>query len=216
MIKKYSFYIILIIIYLLFLGKDNIVSHVNIKDLNTFYENTKDNYYKSEYNRLLKILNLKDSNYNLIYTKAITRDIYEFFDKITILKGKKDNLKSNSLVINEEGLVGIITKVYDSYSEVALLTNNKINLSVKLGNSYGILCAKDNRLYVKNVKTNNKININDKVYTSGLTKHLEGVLIGSVTSIKKDNLDLEYILEIKPSANYYNLNYLGVITSWFF
>ena len=105
-----------------------------------------------------------------------------------------------------------INKTKKNSSEVILLTNNKTSLSVKINNSYGILSAKDSKLYVKNIKSNQKINIGDKIYTSGLTNTPENIYIGEVKNIILDNLELEYILEVSSPVDFYNLKYVGVLS----
>lgn len=211
--KKYGFCIIILIIYILFLTKDSLLGLSNTSNLDKFLESSKASFYEKEYKDLAKTLKIDYSKYNIIYSKVITRDIYEFFDKITIMKGTKDNLKKGDLVVNELGLVGVIKDVKNNYSEVSLLTNNNINLSVKINNSYGIVSAKDNKIYVKNLKLKENIKKGDKVYTSGLTDTPGGILIGEIVDIKTDNLDLEYIGEIKAVTNFYDLKYVGVIKS---
>lgn len=211
--KKYGFCIIILIIYILFLTKDSLLGLSNTSNLDKFLESSKASFYEKEYKDLAKTLKIDYSKYNIIYSKVITRDIYEFFDKITIMKGTKDNLKKGDLVVNELGLVGVIKVVKNNYSEVSLLTNNNINLSVKINNSYGIVSAKDNKIYVKNLKLKENIKKGDKVYTSGLTDTPGGILIGEIVDIKTDNLDLEYIGEIKAVTNFYDLKYVGVIKS---
>jgi len=212
-VKKYGFCIIILIIYILFLTKDSLLGLSNTSNLDKFLESSKASFYEKEYKDLAKTLKIDYSKYNIIYSKVITRDIYEFFDKITIMKGTKDNLKKGDLVVNELGLVGVIKDVKNNYSEVSLLTNNNINLSVKINNSYGIVSAKDNKIYVKNLKLKENIKKGDKVYTSGLTDTPGGILIGEIVDIKTDNLDLEYIGEIKAVTNFYDLKYVGVIKS---
>ena len=149
----------------------------------------------------------------VIYSKKISHDIYEFYDKIVISKGSNDNIKKGNIVINENGLIGIISKVNKNSSEVKLITNSDTSISVKINNSYGILKSKDNKLYVENIKLDKKINIGDKVYTSGLTSIPEGIIIGTVSKVNKDSLELEYILDINSSNNFNNIKYVGVITS---
>ena len=61
------------------------------------------------------------------------------------------------------------------------------------------------------IKLENAIKEGDKVYTSGLTNITKDILIGTVSNITKDNLELEYIIEVTPAANFHNLNYVGVI-----
>jgi len=209
MLKKNWFYIALIIIYLLFLGKDFLfkLPKVNIDNLPAI----KENFYEAEYEKLTKQLDLKINKYELLYSKIVYRDIYEFYDNITILKGKNAELKPGNIIINNEGLIGVINKTYENYSTVNLLTNKDTNISVKINNSYGILRSSNNKLYVENIKLLDEIGENDKVYTSGLTSTPENILVGTVKNIKKDNLELEYIIEITPIVNFHNLNYVGVV-----
>ena len=208
--KRKFFYIALLIIYLLFLSKDSLMlfSSASVDNL----DNNKESYYEREYNKLSKLLNIKSDAYNIIYAKIIRRDIYDFFDTITINVGRKANIEKGNIVINDEGVIGVVKEVKNNYSEVNLITNKEINLSVKINDSYGILTSEDNKLIVKNLKLGQKLNIGDKVYTSGLTDIKEGLLIGRIKDIKKDNLELEYIIEVTPEVDFNNLNYVGVIS----
>lgn len=212
MIKKNWFYISLIIIFILFLVKDSLFGLVNNKDaiLESFC-NIENNNINSEYNELLNFVNLTKNNYKLVYSKVLVREIYEFYDKFTINKGSKDNIKEGDIAVNEFGLVGVITKVNKNSSEVLLVTNKDTNISVKVGESYGILYSKDNKLKIKNMKIEGVIREGDTVVTSGLTSIPEGIKIGKVKNIKKDELELEYILDIE-GVSLHNLKYIGVIS----
>ncbi len=211
--KNKVFIISLIIIYLLFLGKDTFFKYYNdLSSLNAGLDKVKENFYKKEYEKINKILDLEAFNYDIVYSKVIFRDIYSFYDVLTISKGSKDGLKNGNIVLNENGVLGIIKKVEDNYSEVSLLTNPDVNISVKINDNYGMLEGKDKKVIVKNIKDEGIIE-GAMVVTSGLTDIPEGLEIGKVKNIKKDNLDLEYILEIEPSINIKHLNYVGVVKS---
>lgn len=212
MIRKKWFYLSLIIIYLLFLMKDSFIGLIdNQKNIaNTICEIENKNII-NEYNELLNLVNLNKDNYNLLYSKIIKREIYEFNDKVTILKGSKDNIKKGDIVINEYGLVGVISKVDYNSSEVSLITNNDTNISVKVGESYGMLYSKDHKLKIKNMKIEGVIKEGDEVITSGLTSIPEGIKLGKVSDIKKDELELEYILDIE-GISLQNLKYVGVLS----
>ncbi len=207
--KKNIFYIALIVIYLLFLCKDSLaLLSFNIPKL----DSVKDSYYENEYNKLQKLFNIPYDNYNITYSKIIKRDIYDFFDVVTINKGKKDNINKGDVVVNDLGVIGVVSAVKNNFSEVNLLTNKKTSLSVKINDSYGILTSEDNKIIIKNIKLGKEFKVGDKVYTSGLTDIKEGLLIGSVKEIKKDNLELEYIIEVNTSVNFNNISYVGVIS----
>lgn len=207
--KKNMFYISLIIIYLLFLSKDYFFKLFNNVSNSACFET--ENYYEEEYKKLSKMLDISPNNYEIIYSKAIFRDIYEFYDKITIAKGRDDNLDVGNAVINQDGLIGVINKINKNSSEVSLLTNKDINISVKINDSYGILSSHRGQIIIKNIKLGKEIKEGDKVYTSGLTNIPEGLLIGTVSKISKDDLELEYLVEVIPASNFHDLNYLGVV-----
>lgn len=212
MIRKNWFYISLIIIYLIFLTKDSFIGLINNKDnianSKCTFEN---NSIIEDYEKLLNFMNLTENKQELIYSKVITREIYEFYDKITITKNENDNIKKGDIVINEYGLIGTISKVNKNSCEVSLITSNDTNISVKVGESYGMLYSKDHKLKIKNMKIEGSIKEGDEVYTSGLTLVPEGIKIGKVKNIEKDELELEYILDIE-SISLHNLKYLGVIS----
>ena len=212
MIRKNWFYISLIIIYLIFLTKDSFIGLINNKDDIANSKCTlENNSIIEDYERLLNFMNLTENKQELIYSKVITREIYEFYDKITITKNENDKIKKGDIVINEYGLIGTISKVNKNSCEVSLITSNDTNISVKVGESYGILYSKDHKLKIKNMKIEGSIKEGDEVYTSGLTLVPEGIKVGKVKNIKKDELELEYILDIE-SISLHNLKYLGVIS----
>ena len=212
MIRKNWFYISLIIIYILFLTKDSFIGLIDNK------ENIAKNFCQIEnktitedYYKLLNLVNIAKEDNELIYSKVIKRDMYEFFNNITINKGSKDQLKKGDTVIKDQGFLGMISHDQENSSEVSLITNKDLNISVKVGESYGILYSKDHKLKIKNMKIAGIIKEGDEVVTSGLTSIPEGIKIGKVTNIEKDELELEYILDIE-GISLQNLKYLGVIS----
>ena len=212
MIRKKWFYISLITIYLFFLVKDSFIGLINNQDnISKSFCSIENKNIEKEYNELLNLHNITKDKKSLIYSKVIKRDIYEFFNNITIAKGSNDNIKKGDIVINEYGLVGIINKVNKNSSEVSLITNKDLNISVKVNDSYGMLYSKDHKLKIKNIKIEGVIKEGDEVITSGLTNVPEGIKIGKITDIKKDELELEYILDI-ASINLQKLKFVGVIS----
>ncbi len=209
MVKKF-FCLFLILIYIGYLAKDNII-YLFSKFDNSRYQALENNYYENEYHNLTKTLELTNYDYKIIISKVILRDIYTFFDKITIDKGSLNNINNQNIVVNEEGVIGLINTCQPHSCEVYLLTNNKINLSVKINNEYGILTGKDDQVLVKNIKDASSIQVGDKIYTSGLTSIKENLLIGEVADIQKDPQGLESIIKVQLKANLNNLKYVGVI-----
>ena len=137
--KKNFFYISLIIIYILYLTKDNLFALTsNLESLNNFTSDIKESYYEKEYQKLSNILKINPSAFNIEYSKVMLQNIYDFYNKITINKGTNSNIEKGQAVINEKGLIGIINKVSNNSSEVNLITNPNTSISVKVNISYGI------------------------------------------------------------------------------
>lgn len=202
----------LLIIYILFLTKDNILGFFdNRNNITINASSTLDNNIKNEYAELLKITNLENLEFNIVYSKILTRDIYEFYDKITILSGSNAGVSKGDLIINENGVIGLISESNKNSSEVTLLTNNDINMSVKINNAYGILTSSNNEVIVKNIKLTESIKVGNLVYTSGLTSIPENFLIGKVSAVTTDNLNLEYILKIELASDIKHIKYVGVV-----
>ena len=212
MIKKNAFIIALLIIYILFLAKDHILGFVdNTSNLTSRVFNDKLDYYKKEYESMQELLNIPYADYPVIYSRVILRDIYAFYDEIVIGKGSSDGVKKQDLVINELGVIGIVKDVNKHSSIVELLTNSDLELSVKINNSYGILGSSDKEIIVKNIKLDQEITVGDDVYTSGLTKIPGDIYIGKVKEIKKDNLELEYIIKVDAINYLEDITYVAVI-----
>lgn len=150
--------------------------------------------------------------YHINHTKILFRDIYDLSNHITIYKGSEDGLQEKNLVINEEGLVGIITKVNTHSSEVELLTNEHLNLSVKIKENYGILKYEEDTLVVKGINNKGEVEEGDLVYTSDISIYPEKILIGEVKEVTFDNYEIEKVLKIAPAVDFANLKYVSVIT----
>lgn len=213
MIKKNWFIIAILLIFIFFLSKDHLLGFIsNTKDLQEFIYDTKLEYYKEEYTEMQSLLNIPESDYEVTYGKIILRDIYEFYDEITINVGTSSGIKVQDLVINELGVIGVIKETHKNSSVVELLTNKDMELSVRVGSSYGILSSKDEKIIIKNIKLNETIKEGDTVYTSGLTSIPKDIKIGTIKSISKDNLELEYILEVESLSRLEDINYVAILS----
>ena len=215
MMKKNKEYIILLFLFLLGI----FIFNINTFSLNDYQEktlNSLSNIYceniKKDYEELLEANQfLITNNINAILTKVKFRNIYNYKNSLTIYKGSRDNIVKGMLVLDENGLVGIIDKVYKNNSEVKLITNKDINISVKINNSYGILKLRDGKIIVTDLTLYDEINVDDEVYTSGIGNLLGNIFIGKVKNIDIDKNNIEKTLEISLGSNLNNLNYLYVV-----
>lgn len=217
MIKKYKDYILLLSILLLFIFSSNINNFLiaitpNLDDSNIILDYNK--YLKEELEGLKKINNIsKNDDLNLIVSRVKYRDVYEYSNTITILKGFKDGVFTGDTVLNNDGLIGIITKTFEHYSIVTLITNKNSNISVKINDAVGILKVIDNKLVVVNLNNFSKITINDKIYTSGLGNLPSDIFIGTVKNINLNNTEIEKVVDVDINSRLDKLDYVFIRSS---
>lgn len=197
---KNNKYILLLIILLVVISRNSLVNLINntlksffIKDNNIEinYLNSEINRLKNEYNNLLDFKNNININEDY-YISNVYKNNYSF-DKL-IINGTNYNI--NDEVLNNDGLIGFISKINDKYSEIKYIYNSRV--PVKINNEYGKIIDSDidNNLIVSEVEN---VNINDKVYS------VNNSYIGKV--IKIDNNNLNKKLTIK-TIDLSNINYV--------
>ena len=199
-------YLLYIILFFLVLFRGSITNLVNnvgsllfIKG-NNLEVNILENrikYLEDEYNALLDFKNNINISNDYIITN-IYKNNYSF-DKL-IINGS--NYNNGDEVVNDNGLIGIIDKTYDKYSEVKLVYDT--NIAVIINNNEGKIVGKDkdNNLIIKELSNYNDININDKVTSTFNT------YIGKVIKINRTEVDTNIIVSIPDTKN---IHYVAVL-----
>ena len=214
MIKKYKDYILLLIVFLLFIFSGSINRFLIAINPNLDTKNIElnyDKYLKDELDNIKKINNIEFNNdLNLQVSRVKYRNVYEYSDTLTIYKGFKNNVFVNDVVLNNDGLIGIVTKTYDYYSIVTLITNKSSNISVKINDAIGILKTINNTLVVTNINNYEKVNVDDEIYTSGLGNLPDNIYIGKVKSINLNNTEIEKVVEVNINDRLEKLDYVFI------
>ena len=97
---------------------NNSYSHNNYSSNIT---NSKVKYLEKENDNLRKIVGLKEKEENYIFSE-VTSHVALGSARLTINNGYKSGIKNDLPVINEEGLVGFISKTGKYVSEITLIT----------------------------------------------------------------------------------------------
>ena len=177
---------------------------------------------KDEVAKLKKRLELNTVLSDKVFKNAtiINRNIDYWYNEVTIDKGKKDGIKKNMAVINNDGLVGKISKVSNYVSVVKLLANentsDKISVKIKIKDKYiyGLISkynAKDNTYTVEGISENVEIPTKSDVVTTGMGDFPSGLLIGHVKSFTTDNFDLSRVVVVESSVDFDSLDYVTVL-----
>lgn len=214
MIKKYKDYILLLIVFLLFIFSGSINRFLIVINPNLDTKNIElnyDKYLKDELDNIKKINNIEfNDDLDLQVSRVKYRNVYEYSDTLTIYKGFKNNVFVNDIVLNNDGLIGIVTKTYDYYSIVTLISNKNSNISVKINDAIGILKTINNTLVVTNINNYEKVNVDDEIYTSGLGNLPDNIYIGKVKSINLNNTEIEKVVEVNINDRLEKLDYLFI------
>lgn len=214
MIKKYKDYIILLGVFLLFL----FASQVNrfLTAINPNLDTSKivinyDKHLKEELDNIKKINDIEfDDNLDIIVSRVKYRDVYEYSNTLTIFKGTKNNVNVGDAVLTNNGLVGIISKTYDYYSVVSLITNKKSNISVKINDAVGVLKLENSKLVVTSINNYKNISIGDEIYTSGLGNLPDNIYVGKVKKVSLNNTEIEKVIEVDIENRLDTLDYLFI------
>lgn len=187
---KYSLFIVVFLFVLLREPFLCLITNINkfftvpSNDLEMNLVKSKNIYLEKEYEKLLDFKNNIDITYDYIITNTIVNSYG--FDKILINGNVYD---INDEVVNENGLVGLISKVNGKHSEVTPIYDTKI--LVKINDIEGKILRKDdnNNLIVGNLSNYDDINVNDKVYSN------KDSYIGKVVSVFKRDVNTEVVVE---------------------
>lgn len=214
MIKKYKDYIILLGVFLLFL----FASQVNrfLTAINPNLDTSKivinyDKHLKEELDNIKKINDIEfDDNLDIIVSRVKYRDVYEYSNTLTIFKGTKNNVNIGDAVLTNNGLVGVISKTYDYYSVVSLITNKKSNISVKINDAVGVLKLENGKQVVTSINNYKNISIGDEIYTSGLGNLPDNIYVGKVKKVSLNDTEIEKVIEVDIENRLDTLDYLFV------
>ena len=151
-------------------------------------------------------------DYERLHATVIARNPDQWEEKIILNKGSAHGVERNMAVMTARGLIGKIILVTPFTSEVELLYTNNSNYRVSAlvqgekGDVHGLIEgfeAERNELILKRIDSSVKIEVGEKVISSGLGGIFpKGILIGEVTEITTDDFGLTKMAYVKPAADF--------------
>ena len=163
---------------------------------------------QKENEELKSTLNIFETNQEKQVSKVVLHDPYEYFNQVTILKGKEEGLKENDFVWNEEGYIGRVKEIRNHSSIVELFTSSHTSLPVIVQNSSGVLEREGEDLVVKKIISKEKIEEGSIIYTSIYSDIHLSIPVAKVISVKNSNV--EQTLTVTPLIHLEDLNYVFV------
>ena len=206
---------------LIFSYEDFIAENENLKKENMALKlgKIRDEKIYEENERLLKLLAMKENNLytgELKFARVSFSDINNLNNKVYIDLGEEDNIKVNMIAVYGDYLVGKVSKVYDNYSELELITNPNSVVSARTEDDVlGIARGSDEEnglLYFQPSVYEDNLTIDDEIFTSGVSDiYPEGIKLGKIEKVNdKENYAYKMII-LKPGFENKDLKELIVI-----
>jgi rod shape-determining protein MreC len=137
---------------------------------------------------------------------------------IQINRGSAQGIKDNMAVVGSDGsAVGVVVNVSSNFSQVMSLLHvqNSVSASLKRSGDFGTVewDGKDPRfLLLRRIPKSVEVKNGDTVLTSSVSFNFPpGYMIGTIEDIQLDNTTGMYVLKLRTSANFYNLQQVHVI-----
>lgn len=150
-----------------------------------------------------------------LLAKVVSNSVSAQNNFIALQRGAAQELKKDAGVVDlNNGVVGIVTDVSENFAVVMSLLHKDSKISVKLkkGGEVGQVIwdgKEPNRLSLIDIRKSAQVAKGDTVYTSGFTTTFPyGLLVGTIEDILQDKSTNNYIIHLKSSANFYNLQYV--------
>lgn len=177
------------------------------------------NYYQEihiEGMRLKKLLALKGKvDYPTVAARVIGRSRSSVFKTILINIGTTDGVKLEFPVLIDEGVIGRIIETSWNASRVLLLIdyNSNVDALIQGSRAQGVLQGRGSEgCILKYVHRLEEVQAGDKIISSGLAGVFpKGVLLGTVTRVKKKKFGLFQEIEVTPAVDFSKLEEVLVI-----
>lgn len=176
----------------------------------------------TENQRLSELLAFKTNhaNFSLVPGKVTSREGGYWSSSLTIDQGTEKGIQKDMPVIDGRGLIGIVRESWDGGARVQLLTDPRYAVGAIVQRSgsrvNGILegnNANPGEPRLVNLPSDADIQVGDQIITSGLGEfYPEGILIGQITSVHKDEGGLLKAAWIEPVANLATVEEVFVLT----
>ena len=176
---------------------------------------------------LKSALNFVDEKYvaNTLSAKVVSKNDGNWYTTFVVAAGSKDGVKKDSLVMNGNGLVGVVYEVENNYCKVVSLLDTKSSVSFKLAKNSefkGIITYGENidenadyrdKGLLQGYMFDSNYNVlpGDVATTSGLGLFPEGIVIGKVEKVVEDkNNSLKYVI-VKPNVDFKNIDDVVIV-----
>jgi len=169
-----------------------------------------------ENSKLRNLLGLKESlRYPLIAGKVVGKNLTLLRNTVTLNVGRLDGVLPRMPVINEGGLLGVVSAVSDHYSVVRILLNADFRASAKVERSRvdGILAWDGEALLLSNVAKTLDVKVGDSLVTSEYSStYPPNIRVGVVREVTQQLGSLFQRVVVSPGVDFVTAEDVFVIS----
>jgi rod shape-determining protein MreC len=159
--------------------------------------------------------NYKPEAYNLVLTQIMYYGPTNTFGFFYIGDGMDKGIKPGDAVILGDYLIGVVSRVFNHYSKVMLVSNINLQLPVYLLGTHTNAIATgsvSSSIVLDDVNQLESIKVGEEILTSGINSNIpKNLVVGYVSNINPNSSILFKNITANPSVNINTLKYLFVI-----
>lgn len=171
---------------------------------------------KEELEQLCSIFDyqLPDEN-QVVAANVAEMDLSRWHGVFTVDKGSSSGVRKGSAVVSGEGLVGKVSEVSRRTARVTsvLEQQTKISFQIEGGNGQtGVLQSSGSGKLSGYLSAEDaEAEKGDRLVTSGIGTYPAGLIIGTVTQVKKEEGDQWLQIEAEPAVSVFSLKKVGIL-----
>lgn len=179
---------------------------------------------EQENQRLRQLLNFAQTRPGLelrgaqIVARSISQEANNFLKNITLDLGTRHGIEVGMPVVNDQGLIGRISAVYESTSLVLLITDPSSSFNAVLQSSRlnGVVNGQPGgRLVMDLIPQRQPFSVGEVVLTSSQSeKYPVGIPIGVVQEIRQRDIDVHQQAVLSPMVDFSSLETVAVVTNF--
>lgn len=180
--------------------------------------------YQQENAQLRKFLELKNENrdFKPVSAAVIGRDPGSLFGQFTLDQGSQSGISLNDPVVTEAGVVGWVSAVNSTYSQVTTILSPETKISAidKVNRETGVVgcdirSADQGFVKFQYLSTGTRVKAGDLVVTNGIGGvYPRNLVIGTVRAVKHSQYDVSLYAEVTPAVNAKEVRDVMVITAF--
>ncbi len=174
-----------------------------------------------QYTDSTTITSLTDENlhskYDFIMARAINNSVSHTDNYITLDKGTRHGVTPDMAVVNQQGVVGVVTVVNEHNAVALSLLNTKWHLSCKVKNTdcFGSMtwdARSAQYATLEELPRHVNFNVGDTIVTSGYsTVFPEGIMVGVIDGYAEQKNDNFYSVRVKLSCDFTQLGAVRIM-----